>query len=52
MGDREVAFAGTCLYPRESSYTGLITLDPEDAQSVYISTDVDPSTGVSTGGTH
>jgi hypothetical protein len=26
--DREVAYAGKCLYDRESSYVGLITMDP------------------------
>ena len=49
--DREVAYAGKCLYPRESSYTGLITLDPVDPTVVFISTDVDPSTGKDNGGT-
>ncbi len=50
--DREIAFAGKCLYPRESSYTGLVTLDPSDPRRVFISTDVDPSTGKDLGGTH
>ena len=50
--DREVAFAGNCLYDNESSYTGLITLDPIDPTVVFISTDVDPSTGKTTGGKH
>jgi len=50
--DREVAFAGKCLYQRESSYTGLITLDPVDPSVVFISTDVDPSTGEALGGLH
>ena len=40
-----VAFGGKCLYDRESSYTGLITMDPVDPSVVFISTDVDPSTG-------
>lgn len=43
--DREIAYAGSCLYTMESSYTGLLTFDPEDPSQVYISTDVDPSTG-------
>lgn len=43
--DREIAQAGGCLYPRESSYTGLVTLDPVDPQVVFISTDADPTTG-------
>lgn len=50
--DREVAYAGKYLYPHESSYTGLITLDPVDPSIVFISTDVHPSTGKNTGGTH
>ena len=50
--DREVAFAGNCLYPKEASYTGLITLDPVDPTVVYISTDVNPSTGAAASGMH
>lgn len=50
--DREVAYGGSALYPRESSYTGLISLDPVDPEIVYISTDVDPSSGESIGGNH
>jgi len=50
--DREVAFGGKCLYTRESSYTGLISLDPKDPSVVFISTDVDPSTGKDTGEKH
>lgn len=50
--DREVAFGGKCLYARESSYTGLIALDPIDPGVVVISTDVDPATGADSGGNH
>ena len=50
--DREVAFAGKCLYDRESSYTGLISLDPMDPSYVVISTDVDPNTGKDLAGKH
>jgi hypothetical protein len=50
--DREIAFAGKCLYNFESSYTGLITLDPTDPSRVYISTDVNPTTGEDLGGKH
>jgi hypothetical protein len=50
--DREVAFAGQALYDKESSYTGLITMDPVEPSIVFISTDVDPSTGESLGGLH
>jgi len=43
--DREVAYGGSALYGHESSYTGLITLDPVDPTYVVISTDVDPFKG-------
>jgi len=41
----EMAFAGTRLYPGEDDYTGLVALDPEDPDVVFISTDADPATG-------
>ena len=41
----EMAFAGTCLYTRESDYTGLIALDPHDPDYVVISANADPKTG-------
>lgn len=50
--DREIAYAGKCLYPRESSYTGLMAFDPRDPTRVFISTDVNPSTGRDLEGTH
>lgn len=50
--DREVAYAGHCLYDNETSYTGLISLDPEDPSTVLISTNVNPSTGKDAGGKH
>lgn len=50
--DREIAYAGKSLYKIESSYSGLLTFDPEDPSRVYISTDVNPSTGEDTGGKH
>lgn len=50
--DREIAYAGKCLYKVESSYTGLLAFDPEDATNIYISTDVNPSTGEDLGGKH
>jgi len=50
--DREVAHGGHCLYERESSYTGLIALDPNDPAEVVISTNVDPGTGADSGGKH
>ncbi|EDM76315.1 hypothetical protein PPSIR1_18452 [Plesiocystis pacifica SIR-1] len=42
---QEIAYAGTRLYSGEDDYSGLIALHPEDPDTVYISTDVDPSTG-------
>ncbi|MBN2684274.1 MAG: hypothetical protein JXR40_03255, partial [Pontiellaceae bacterium] len=50
--DREVAYGGKCLYPAESSYTGLIGLSPSDPSYVAISTDVEPNTGEDHGGKH
>ncbi len=50
--DREIAYGGRCLYYWESSYTGLMAIDPTDTEMVYISTDVDPSTGEYLGGVH
>lgn len=50
--DREIAYAGKCLYKVESSYTGLMAFDPDNPSKVYISTDVDPSTGKDLGGVH
>ena len=50
--DREVAYAGRCLYDTQTSYTGLIALDPVDPVTVLIATDVHPSTGEDRGGNH
>ncbi|MBN1900941.1 BNR-4 repeat-containing protein, partial [Candidatus Sumerlaeota bacterium] len=47
--DREVAYAGRCLYPEQDFYTGLITLDPVDPRILYISSNVHPETGNKTG---
>jgi hypothetical protein len=41
----EMAYAGTRLYPYEDDYTGLVALDPQDPNIVYISTDADPVAG-------
>lgn len=43
--DHEVAFAGSRLYAGEDDYTGLIAIDPNDANHLVISTDADPVTG-------
>lgn len=50
--DRQIAFGGKCLYDIESSYTGLFSFDPENPERIYISTDVNPSTGEFSGGVH
>lgn len=47
--EQEIAFAGTGLYTNESQYSGGICLDPDDVSVVYISADVDPATGETTG---
>jgi len=44
--DHEIAYAGSCLYQGELDYTGNITLDPGDADTVYISTNVQPKSGM------
>jgi hypothetical protein len=43
--ESEIAFAGTRLYAGEEDYTGLGSIDPQDASTVYISTDAVPLTG-------
>jgi hypothetical protein len=43
--DREIARAGTRLYPLEDDYSGLIALDPQDVTTVFISANVDPVSG-------
>ncbi|MFC1757188.1 BNR-4 repeat-containing protein [Planctomycetota bacterium] len=43
--DREVAFAGTRLYKGEDDYTGLICLDPNDTNCVFLSSNVNIQTG-------
>jgi hypothetical protein len=44
--DEEVAFAGTRLYPGEDDYTGGVALVPGDPNTLFISTNADPLTGV------
>lgn len=41
----EIAYAGTRIYSREDDYTGLAALHPRDLETIYISTNADPSTG-------
>lgn len=42
---RQIAFAGTHIYVPENHYAGGFSIDPEDSDTVYISADVDPSSG-------
>ena len=42
---QEMAHAGTRLYPFEDDYSGLVALDPQDPNTVFISTNADPVTG-------
>ena len=41
----EIAYAGTRLYPGEDDYTGLIVIDPNDVNRVYMATNADPASG-------
>jgi hypothetical protein len=41
----EMAHAGTKLYVHEQNYTGLVALDPNDPDTVYVSTNSDPVSG-------
>jgi hypothetical protein len=43
--DFEIAYAGHRLYPGEDDYTGNVALDPQDPDTIFISTNADPSTG-------
>ncbi len=43
----EVAKAGGYLYASENDYTGLMALDPSNANRIFISTPIDPRTQVS-----
>lgn len=43
--DHALAYAGTRLYAGEDDYSGLATIEPDDPNIVYISTNSDPETG-------
>ena len=43
--ERQIAFAGVHLYVPENHYSGGISIDPNAANTVYISTEVNPATG-------
>lgn len=42
----EMGYGGTGLYPREADYTGLLAIDPNQPNVVFISSDVHPVTGL------
>ena len=44
--DQEIAFAGSRLYAGEDDYAGGICLHPDDPDVVFLSSNVDPATGV------
>lgn len=41
----EIAYAGSKLYAGEDDYTGNVALDPDDPDTVFISTNAEPSSG-------
>ena len=45
----EVAHAGRRLYKQEANFTGLVALVPKNPDLMFLATNVDPSTGESTG---
>jgi hypothetical protein len=47
--DAEIAYAGSTLYTGEDDYAGGICLHPHDPNTVFISANINPSTGKSPG---
>ncbi|MDQ3439484.1 MAG: BNR repeat-containing protein [Planctomycetota bacterium] len=45
----ELAQAGPGLYIGEDDYTGLVAMDPNDANTLYMSTSIDPTTSAALG---
>ncbi len=43
--DHQIAYAGTRLYPGEDDYTGLACIDPNDTNTLYLSSDVNIHNG-------
>lgn len=43
---RKIADVGAQLVPHETDYTGLASIDPDDVDALYLSTPIDPRTGV------
>ena len=50
--DHEIAHAGTRLYRGEDDYTGLICLNPNNTDTVYLSSDVNIESGEPNGSGH
>lgn len=40
----QMAYAGSYLYASENDYTGLVSIDPNDPSTVYLSSEVNPAT--------
>jgi hypothetical protein len=40
----QMAYAGSYLYAAENDYTGLVSIDPNDVSTVYLSSEVHPAT--------
>ena len=40
----QMAYAGSYLYAAENDYTGLVSIDPNDPSTVYLSSEVNPTT--------
>ena len=45
MDRPRIAYAGQCLYTAEGDYTGLVALDPQNPNRLFISTNADPVAG-------
>jgi hypothetical protein len=41
---KNLAYAGSYLYAAENDYTGLVSIDPSDVNTVYLSSEVHPAT--------
>jgi len=50
--DYQIAFAGKCLYDGEPFFAGGICLDPDNPDTVYLSSNVNITTGKSNGSGH
>ncbi len=43
--DHPLAFGGSKLYAGEDDYSGLVAIDPDDTDTIYLSTNADPVAG-------